>query len=94
MNSIIDILKKEKINLQNKFGVEEIALFGSYARGEETKDSDIDILIKFNRPSFDALMEVYLFLEKKLNKKIDITCKHKHLSSRFLSTIEKDIIYA
>jgi len=91
---IIDRLRLEKNYLSSKFGVEEIGVFGSYARGEETADSDVDILIKFKKPSFDALMGAYLYLEKILNKKIDLVTKHRHLSSRFLKIIEKEIIYA
>lgn len=92
--SVIDLLRSEKKYLSSKFGVEEIGVFGSYARGEETSDSDVDILITFKKPSFDSLMGAYLYLEKLLNKKIDLVTKHKHLSSRFLKIIEKEIVYA
>jgi len=91
---IIDRLRLEKKYLSSHFDVEEIGVFGSYARGEETSDSDVDILIKFRKPSFDSLMGAYLYLEKALNKKIDLVTKHKHLSSRFLKVIEKEIVYA
>ncbi len=93
-SNIIESLRAEKEYLNFKFGVEEIGIFGSFARGEDTPGSDVDILIKFKKPSFDALMGAYLFLEKILNKKVDLVSKHKNLSSRFLSIIEKDIIYA
>ena len=92
--NIIESLRNEKEYLSAKFGVEEIGVFGSYARGENTQESDVDILIKFKKPSFDALMETYFFLEKKLNLKVDIVTKHKNLSARFLAIIEKEIIYA
>ncbi|MGQ0828256.1 MAG: nucleotidyltransferase family protein [Bacteroidota bacterium] len=93
-HNIIELLRSEKKTLTSKFGVEEIGVFGSYARGEETSDSDVDILITFKKPSFDSLMGAYLYLEKVLNKKVDLVTKHKHLSSRFLKIIEKEIIYA
>ena len=44
---ILKILTEQKQYLVQNFGVEEIALFGSYARGEENEESDIDILVQF-----------------------------------------------
>jgi predicted nucleotidyltransferase len=87
--TIIESIKAEK----PYFGVEEIALFGSYARGEEKADSDVDILVRINKPSYNLLMGLYAYLEKKLNTKIDITRKGPHISERFLTQINKDLIY-
>lgn len=77
--------------MRKAYGVDEIALFGSYAKDTSNKDSDVDILIKFKQPSYNALMEVYLYLEKKLNRKVDIICKHKFLSKRFYQTIQNEL---
>ena len=44
---ILKILTEQKQYLVQNFGVEEIALFGSYARGEENEESDINILVQF-----------------------------------------------
>jgi predicted nucleotidyltransferase len=91
--TIIESIKAEKPYLQEHFGVEEIALFGSYARGEEKADSDVDILVRINKPSYNLLMGLYAYLKKKLNTKIDITRKGPHISERFLTQINKDLIY-
>ena len=90
--SIIETLKAEKPYLQKKFGVNEIALFGSFARGEEKSESDIDLLVSLKKPSYSLLMGLYLYLEKKLNTKIDIIRKGPHVSERFLKHISKDLI--
>ena len=50
-------------------------LFGSYSRGEERADSDIDILVEYNDPDSISLMTISIIitsLSKKLNRKIDI----------------------
>ncbi len=91
--NIIESIKSEKPYLKKQFGVEEIALFGSYARGESNADSDVDILVSLNKPSYSLLMGLYDYLEKKLNMKVDITRKGPHISERFLKNISKDIIY-
>lgn len=90
---IIETIKTEKPYLQEKFGVEEIALFGSYARGDEQPDSDIDILVKLNSRSLTSYFGLLDFLEAKLNRKIDLITKHKNLSERFLHFANRDLIY-
>lgn len=79
--------------LKKQFGVEEIALFGSYSRDEQSDKSDIDILVSFNKPSYKMLMGLYSYLEQKLNAKIDIIRKGPHISNKFLNQIRKDLIY-
>jgi len=93
-NNILEILKKEKPYLEKEFGVEEIALFGSYARGNATKESDVDVLVKVHEVKYKTLVRILIYLEEKLNRRIDLVTKGPHLSERFYSIINKDIIYA
>jgi len=46
-DEIIQILKRHKKELYNKYGIKEIGLFGSFVRGEESAKSDIDILVEY-----------------------------------------------
>lgn len=64
-NKIIPILKRQ--------GVLKAAVFGSFARGEETAKSDIDLLVKMpkNKTFFD-IVSLKIELEDKLDKKVDI----------------------
>jgi predicted nucleotidyltransferase len=93
MSEAIDILKSEKPVLMGKFGVEEIALFGSAARGEETPESDIDILVKRKIQTLENYFNILDCLESKLHRKIDLVTLHSGLSERFLRIIKKDLIY-
>jgi len=90
---IIETIRAEKPYLQKAFGVEEIALFGSYARDEARPGSDIDILVKMNDKSLSGFIGIIDFLQGKLHHKIDLVTKHKYLSERFLKIANKDIIY-
>jgi predicted nucleotidyltransferase len=92
-NEIIKILKTDKQFLRENFGVESIALFGSYAKGIENSESDLDIYVELKTPSYSYLMGLYAHLESTLHSKIDIVRKGPHLSERFLETIKKDLIY-
>ena len=91
---IIDLLKREKNFLKNEFGVISIGLFGSYTREQQDVGSDIDILVELKEPRFDWLAGLQLYLEHKLDKKIDLIRKGKNLKSRFVERIEKSVIYA
>ncbi len=91
--SIIESIKSEKPYLQEHFGVEEIALFGSYARGEEKADSDVDILVKIKIKTLRNYFSLLDYLEAKFHKRIDLVTKHNGLSERFVRIISKDIIY-
>lgn len=90
---IISSISAEKAYLKEHFGVEEIALFGSFARGEEKAESDIDLFVSLEKPSYSQLMGLYIYLEKILNSKVDIVRKGPHISNRFLEQIGKDLIY-
>ena len=91
---IIDLLKADKSFLNTQFGVVNIGLFGSYARAEQDIDSDIDFVVELKEPSFDYLVGLQIYLEKKFNKKIELVRKGENINRRFLSRIEDKVIYA
>jgi predicted nucleotidyltransferase len=92
-DEIISCLQTEREFLKDNFGVEKIALFGSYAKGKENTDSDVDLFVEFKEPSYSLLMGLYSYLEAKLNSKIEIVRKGPHISKRFLNSIKNDLIY-
>ncbi|WP_414655148.1 nucleotidyltransferase family protein, partial [Flavobacterium sp. UBA6046] len=51
-DEIIDTLQTEKQFLKDNYGVITIALFGSYAKGMENPDSDVDFIVEFKEPSY------------------------------------------
>ena len=93
VQEMIEALRHDKPLLSEKFGVEEIAIFGSYARSEQREDSDIDFLVQLKEPKLASLVGVMEFLEGKFKRRIDIVAKHKHLSKRFWNIVGPDIIY-
>lgn len=69
---IEEILKKNRIYLQKHFFVERIGMFGSYIRGDQTAESDIDLIVEFNGPVGWKFFTLKEFLEKKLGKRVDL----------------------
>jgi len=90
---IIETLKSDLPMLQNNYGADAIALFGSYARNEQQPGSDIDILVRMENPDYSKLMALQRFLESRLNNKIDLVRMGSHLTTRFFNIVGKDIIY-
>jgi len=85
----IEEIKDTLIKVLKKYGVKRAALFGSIARGEATKDSDIDLLIEFEeRKSLLDLVGLKLELQELLGREVDIiTYKSIHplLKERILN---------
>ncbi len=71
-SDVIKILKKEQPFLKTEFGVKRIAIFGSFAKGTQSAQSDIDILIEFEKPIGLQFIRLADYLDKKLGRKTDI----------------------
>jgi len=92
-SKIIYLLYREKNVVKEQFGVTSIGLFGSFARECQTNESDIDLLVDFERPVFDSVVGLQIYLEERFGKKVGIVRNGSHLSQRFRSVIEKNIVY-
>jgi len=91
-----EILKKleaEKPYLRERFKVKRLGLFGSFARNEPAKGSDIDILVEFQEPiSLFKFIDLENHLGKILEKKVDLVSK-KALKPRLKKQILKEVRY-
>jgi len=89
----INDLKEKTTPIFKKYGVIRAGVFGSYARGEITKDSDIDFLVKFSSGTtlFD-LGGLKIDLEEKLSKEVDVVSAGG-VKKRFANNIKDDLIY-
>ena len=90
---ILNYLKQHSQEFHKNYHVEKIGLFGSFARNEATKDSDIDIYVKM-KPNLFNMIAVKEQIEEDLNTKVDIIREHKNIKPFFLEMITKDLIYA
>jgi len=72
-HELLDILTSMKHELRLKFGIEQIALFGSYARDEAKEESDVDIaVIVMQEKNYITLISAMKYLEERLHKKVDL----------------------
>jgi predicted nucleotidyltransferase len=77
LKDILNILKDSKKTLSEKYGVTDIAVFGSYVRNEHKGKSDIDIFVELKPEfrTFDNFMDLKFYLQKITSKKIDLVIK-------------------
>jgi predicted nucleotidyltransferase len=71
-DKIIHLLQREQTYLASEFGVRKIGLFGSYAKGQPDENSDIDLLVEFDRPIGFRFFDLVDYLETVLGRKVDI----------------------
>ena len=92
LKDIESILKKNKKKLEEEYNVDIIGIFGSFARGEQKTDSDIDILVEFREHAtlFD-IAGLADALESEFNIKVDIVPR-RALKSRFKKSILDEVI--
>ena len=89
---IIHQLQQAKTQIFSKYPLKSMALFGSFARNEADKNSDIDILVEFSRPTDFEIVDLTMDLENIFHKKVDVISR-KGVKPNLLPFIEKDLIY-
>ncbi len=70
------ILRQHLPELQTRYGVKSLGIFGSYVRGEARKNSDLDVLVEFeSAPSLFKFVELKEYLAQLLGIKVDLVMK-------------------
>lgn len=90
---ILSFLREHKAFFKERFSVDNIMLFGSFARDEAKPDSDIDILIEATQKSFRRYADLIIFLEDSFERKVDVIYRDS-LNPFIMELIEKEMIYA
>ena len=92
LDKILTILQKHKLALQEKYPIEAIGVFGSYARGEATENSDIDIAVEINGSMGLSFVALANEIETLFGTKVDVV-PIVSIRSDYLPGIERDIVY-
>jgi hypothetical protein len=93
LDEIRQVLSVQKKSLCEKYQITELGVFGSYARGEQTEASDVDILVDYEvAPTFIMLVELRDYLSDVFGLKVDIVTKNG-LKSRIRDRVLSEAIY-
>lgn len=92
---ILSFLREKKDELFSEYQLTRIGLFGSFARDEGTKDSDIDLIVEFE-PNTENLSEkkskIKMIVAKRFDREVDL-CREKYIKSYFKPQILQSAIY-
>ena len=91
-DQILTLLKAKKPELEKKYHLSELGLFGSYARGDNHEKSDIDIAVEINGAMGLDFIEMADEIESLFGIKTDVVPK-RSINPGYLPFVEKDIIY-
>ncbi len=86
-------MRSRREELASRFGVKRIGLFGSYARGEASQTSDIDVLVEFDVPTCDKYMDLKFFLEELFGRSVDMVTSGA-IKPRVKPYVDRDVTYA
>ena len=92
--TILQKLRAIKPDLQEKYNLTELALFGSYARDEQTAQSDIDIMVKMSTPDFRNYSNIYHSLEEVFPGTVVQVVSRGAIRPKYFKYVEPDLLYA
>ena len=93
LDEILKILKANMVTFHEDYRVTSLGIFGSYARGEQSEESDVDILIDYEKaPPLSKLVELRILLRELTGMEIDLVTKNG-LKPRIQEQVFADVIY-
>ena len=93
LQECISTLSQFKKTFGRRFGIIRLGIFGSVARGENTEDSDIDIVVEVDNPTLSTMYELRESLNSLFDCKVDLVRMRDTLRPMLLSNIQKDAVY-
>jgi predicted nucleotidyltransferase len=93
LRDIKAVLERRKPEIQRKFKVKEIGIFGSYTKGKQKEKSDVDILVEFSEPvGLFEFMDLEEYLQSLFGVKVDLVSR-KALKPHIGERILREVIY-
>lgn len=92
-SGVVQSISGVREELRERFSVVRIGVFGSFARGDETPESDVDIVVELAEPTFDHYMDLKFRLEEVLQRPVDLVMADT-LKPRLKPIVEREVVYA
>jgi predicted nucleotidyltransferase len=90
---VLEELRKLKPELEKRYSVTRIGIFGSVARDEFREDSDIDVVVEMRKPDLFFMVHIKDELRARLRAKIDIVRYRETMNLRLKARIDKEALY-
>ena len=93
--NLLALLIQHKVILKERLGVRKVGIFGSFVRGEERTESDVDVLVVFRKDeeTFDHYMDCKFYLEDLFGRRVDLVIEDT-IKPRFREPILSEVVYA
>ena len=92
-DQVLSELRRHRQEIDQRFAIKRLSVFGSAARDELRDDSDIDVLVEFkSKATFDGYMDLKFYLETLLGRKVDLVT-HDAVKPRMRPMIEQEAIH-
>jgi predicted nucleotidyltransferase len=92
-DEVLAILRAFKAERADEFGILELGLFGSVARGADRAESDVDVCIRMRTPDGFAMVHIRDELEARLGRRVDVVRVRQRMNPLLLARIEQDGIF-
>lgn len=92
LKDIESILKQSKPDLSRRYPIRSIAIFGSYARNEQSSESDLDLLVEVNGKIGLKFVDLAEEIEELLGIKVDLVSKNG-IKEKYFNSIKPELIY-
>ena len=91
-DEVLGLLREHKVTLAQRFGVVDLRLYGSFARGQAAGDNDVDVLVRFDAPpDWRRYFGAQAYLEDLLGRPVDLATEQE-LRAEIRPHVERDLI--
>ena len=92
-NEVLTLLREHKAVLEQRFGIVDLALFGSVARDRARADSDVDVLVRFDeQPDWKRYFDAQFYIEDLLGRPVDMATATE-LRAEFRPYVDREKIH-
>ncbi len=89
----LEILRRYKSDLSERYGITALGIFGSVARGQQQATSDVDVVVKMRDPNLFVLVHVKEELEEALHEHVDIVHYRERMNAFLKRRIDQEAVY-
>lgn len=92
LSDILEVLRRERARLFSKYGLKSMAVFGSATRDDFRPDSDVDIMVEFERPIGMEFFDLQEELRRIISREVDLVMRTA-VKPHYMEFIQKDLKY-
>jgi len=93
LEQALEILRRHKADFEEKYGITEIGVFGSVARGQSCNESDVDVVVKMKKPDLFYMVHIKDELENEYKTTVDIIHYRDRMNPLLKQRIDREAVY-